>query len=298
MEPRAHHILIGLFTVLAVGAALVFALWLGQATSDRDYHYYDVGFERSVSGLAVGNAVLYSGIKVGDVLGLDFDPDDPRRVRAHIRVYRDVPITEDTKARLQLANITGQMSIQLEGGDPDSPRLSGSQRNPPLIQAEPSPLNDLLANGETLITNVNALLDNANRLLSDENTANLTQVILNLKKATDTLAEQRGALTEGLAQFNQLMAEATQLTARLDRLVDGPGRDTLSRANRTLATLEQLVQDNQGSLTQGMQGLSDLGPALRELRTTLESLQRLSRQLEESPSDLLFGGDPIEEFTP
>lgn len=30
METRAHHVLIGLFTVLVVGGALLFALWLGK----------------------------------------------------------------------------------------------------------------------------------------------------------------------------------------------------------------------------------------------------------------------------
>ncbi|WP_347332243.1 MlaD family protein [Marinimicrobium locisalis] len=298
MEPRAHHVLIGLFTVLAIGAALLFALWLGQATSDRDYRYYDIGFDRAVTGLAVGNAVLYSGIEVGDVVGLDFDPENPRRVLALIRVYRDIPITEDTTASLALANITGQMSIQLRGGDPGSPRLQSNRENPALIQAEPSPLSDLLANGETIITNINRLLENANRLLSDENTANLTRVIHNLKATTDTLAEQRGEITDGLAQFNRLMTEASQLTVRMNTLVDHQGRETLERANRTLATLEQLVNDNRGSLEQGLRGINDLGPALRELRSTLDSLQQLSRHLEEDPSDLLFGRDAIEEFNP
>lgn len=287
MEPRAHHILIGLFTVVAAGAALLFALWLGQATSSRDYHYYDIGFDRAVTGLAVGSAVLFSGIKVGDVLGLDFEPDDPRRVRAHIRVYRDVPITEETTATLELANITGQMSIQLHGGDPDSPRLSGSQANPPLIEAEPSPLSDLLANSEAIVTNMNQLLENANRLLSKENTDNLSQVIHNLRATTDTLAQQRGAFTDGLAEFNQLMIKAGRLTERMDTLVDTRGRDVLDSAQQTLASLEQ-----------GLDGIHDLGPALRELRATLDSLQHLSRRLEDNPSDLLFGRDPIEEFNP
>ena len=29
METRAHHVLIGLFTLLVVSAALIFALWWG-----------------------------------------------------------------------------------------------------------------------------------------------------------------------------------------------------------------------------------------------------------------------------
>ena len=35
METRAHHILIGLFTLLGIGAALLFVLWLGKTGGDR-----------------------------------------------------------------------------------------------------------------------------------------------------------------------------------------------------------------------------------------------------------------------
>ncbi|MEP2249895.1 MAG: MCE family protein, partial [Marinobacter sp.] len=51
MEPRAHHVLIGLFTLVALASALAFALWLGQAGNDRDYAWYEIIFGRGVSGL-------------------------------------------------------------------------------------------------------------------------------------------------------------------------------------------------------------------------------------------------------
>jgi len=298
MEPKGHHILIGLFTVIAGAGALMFALWLGQATSDRDYNYYDVGFDRAVSGLAVGNAVLYSGIKVGDVLSLDFDEDDPRLVRARVRVFEEIPITEDTRATLELANITGQMSIQLTGGSPDSPRLEGDRDSPPLIRAEPSPLSNLLSNGESILQNLNELLENANKMFSEQNTENLTQIVSNLKVTTDTLANQRGELSEGITQLNQLLTDANRLTQRVDGLVDGPGREMLDSANRTLSTLDQMVTQNQGALEQGLDSVNDLGPALRELRSTLNAVQQMTRSLEESPRGLLFGRDQIKEFNP
>ena len=110
METRAHHVLIGLFTVLAVGGALLFALWLGKSSMDREYNYYEISFNRAVSGLSNGSSVEYSGIKVGDVETLWLEPDDPRKVRARIRVYSGTPIKQDTRARLALANITGSMT--------------------------------------------------------------------------------------------------------------------------------------------------------------------------------------------
>lgn len=298
MEPKGHHILIGLFTVLAGAGALLFALWLGQATSDRDYSYYDIGFDRAVSGLAVGSAVLYRGIKVGDVMGLDFDEDDPQLVRARVRVFQEIRITEDTRASLELANITGQMSIQLEGGSPESPRLEGDRYNPPLILAEPSPLSNMLSSGERILNNLNNLLENANRMFSEQNAEDLTQIVSNLRMTTDTLADQRGELSEGITQLNRLLTDANRLTRRVDGLIDGQGRELLDSANRTLNTLEQVVSQNQGALEQGLDSVNDLGPALRELRSTLNAVQQMTRRLEESPRGLLFGRDQIQEFNP
>ncbi|WP_373191000.1 MlaD family protein, partial [Halomonas sp.] len=203
MEPSAHHVLIGLFTVITLGSALLFALWLGKSSVDRDYAWYEVGFNRAVSGLSEGNAVQYSGIEVGDVVRLRLDPRDPRQVRALIRVYSDVPIKQDTRASLALANITGTMNIQLSGGTPQSPRLEGDRADPPLIQAEPSPLSSLLSNSEELFTQVDRLLTNANQLLSDENAERLTRTLGNLELASQSLVDQRTTLGEVMARFGE-----------------------------------------------------------------------------------------------
>ncbi|WP_254774113.1 MlaD family protein [Marinobacter sp. AC-23] len=73
MEPKAHHVIIGLFTLIAVAAALMFALWLAKSSADREWAYYEIVFDHAVSGLAKGNPVLYTGVEVGDVLGLQLD---------------------------------------------------------------------------------------------------------------------------------------------------------------------------------------------------------------------------------
>lgn len=298
MEPRAHHILIGLFTVTACAAALMFALWLGKSESDQEYNHYNVVFDRAVTGLAVGNAVLYRGIKVGDVRALNFDPKDPSLVVARIRVQIDIPVKEDTTATLELANITGSMSIQLKGGSGESPPLAGPRDQPPVIPADPSPISAIIAQGENILNNLDQFLENANRLVSEENTSNLNEIVTNLKLATDTLTEQRSNLTDGLTQFNQLMTEATSLTRQLDGLVDEQGEQVLTSARQTMEAVEQLLVQNEGALNEGIQNFNELGPAIRELRNTLNAVQRLTQRLEENPSDLIFGGEQIKEFNP
>ena len=312
METRAHHVLIGLFTVVAVGCALLFALWLGKSSMDREYSYYDIGFSQAVSGLSSGSSVEYSGIKVGDVVQLWLEPDDPRKVRARIRVYGGTPIKTDTQARLALANITGSMVIQLHGGTPESPRLEGDPDDPPLIIADPSSLSALLENGEDLMSNINNLLLSANQIFSEENTTRLSRTLEHLEQATSVLSDQRGDLAQTLQQFNQLsqqantvMGELSSLARNANGLLDEQGRSVLDSAahsmkalDRPTARLDTLLEDNQGALNNGMQGFIELGPAITELRTTLGALRRVTQRLEDNPSGFLLGRDKLQEFNP
>ncbi len=312
METRAHHVLIGLFTVLAIAGGLLFALWLARSSVDRDYDYYDVGFNLTVSGLSNGSSVEYSGIKVGDVVDLWLEPNDPRKVRARIRVYHNTPIKQDTRARLALANITGAMIIQLHGGTPDSPRLEGNVQNPPLIIADPSPLSALLANGEDLLTNINNLLVNANQMFSPQNARNISQTLDHLEQATRVLSDQRddlGRTLERLAEIGDrtgaLLTELTALSRTTSGLLDEDGRALLASAGqsmraleRTTTRLDRLLGDNAGAVESGLQGVGELGPAINELRTTLAGLRRVTQRLEDNPSAFLLGREKMEEFSP
>ncbi|GAB2717740.1 MlaD family protein [Halomonas garicola] len=312
MEPRAHHVLIGLFTIITLGGALLFALWLGKTSVEHDYSYYEVGFSRAVSGLSEGNKVQYSGIEVGDVVRLSLDPEDPRHVRALVRIYSDIPIKQDTNASLALANITGSMNIQLRGGTPQSPRLKGDREHPPLIEAKPSPLNSLLSNSEELFTQVDTLLEKANRLLSEENAEHVTRILSNVDIASQSLVDERGTIDKTLTQVHRASVQAEKSLASFARLSESthglleeqgqPIMQAAHQAMRDLATtterLSTLTATHEESLSQGLQGIGELAPAMFELRSTLSQLNRITRRLEESPADFLLGRDPIQEFTP
>ncbi|NWN90659.1 MCE family protein [Marinobacter adhaerens] len=309
MEPKAHHLLIGLFTLVAVVAALLFALWLGKSSADREWAYYEIVFDRAVGGLAKGNPVLYSGVTVGDVLDLQLDLDNPGQVRVLVRVEQSVPVRNNTRAGLVLTNITGSMSVQFSGGTRDSPVLKGTKDEPARITAEPSAFNSLLSNGEILLTKAEQLLTNANNLLSAENAENLTALLRNARDASNALIsrrEQLAALLDRMDEAGQHTSEAALKVAEVsdsaNSLLQNEGKSvltsmnaTMNRVEQTAARIDDLTRDNQGALDSGLQGMSELAPALRELRNTLRNLNQFTRRLEEDPTGTLWGGPTIKE---
>jgi phospholipid/cholesterol/gamma-HCH transport system substrate-binding protein len=305
MEPRAHHVLIGLFTVLMVAAALGFALWLGKSNSDKEFKHYEVIFNEAVSGLSQGSAVQYSGIKVGDVISLTLDVNDPRKVHAHIRVNANTPIKEDTRARLSITGITGAALIQLHSGTPESPLLRGKGGQLAQIIADRSPLSRLMANGEDLVISVTRLLNRANQLFSRDNVKSIGRTLEHIEQTSASVAEQRDELRQALQQMSLASREAAELMRTTNQLINGQGRAAFDNANRLMAslerssvTIESLLSDNREALDGSLQGLGELGPTIIELRETLSALRSFSHRLEEDPAGYLLRSDSIKEFQP
>jgi phospholipid/cholesterol/gamma-HCH transport system substrate-binding protein len=277
---------------------------MSQSVVDSDIKRYDILFREAVSGLSVGSIVQYSGIRVGDVEQLTLDPEDPRQVWARVRVAANTPVKTDTRARLALLNITGASGIELSEGTPQSAFLGGDN-SIPIIEAEPSPLTQLRVSSEELLVNVTTLVENANRLLSEENSAYVTRVLSNLDTVTTALAEEQQVLREGLQSLVTAGNDISRLINTVEDLTLRHGDPILGNAGETLATmqrislqLEAVVGENRDALNQGMQGIAELDPAMRELRATIFSLNSLVNRLGDDPAGFLLGGDNIREFEP
>jgi len=148
METRAHHILIGLFVLLACLGAMLFGLWFTKPQHGDGARHYQVVFNESVRGLSVGSRVEYNGIVVGDVTALDLNPANPSQVLARIRVRGNDLVRQDTVATLATQGLTGQAIIQLSGGAGDSSVLKSSDGQDPIIAARVSSVARLMDQGE------------------------------------------------------------------------------------------------------------------------------------------------------
>lgn len=306
MEPRAHHVMIGLFTVIVVAAGLVFALWLGKYGKHTAMSNYVIVFNEPVRGLAAGSAVQFNGIKVGEVVDLSLDPADIRHVRALINIQSAIPVKVDTRARLVITGITGVSVISLSSGPTDSPPLmkKEGQRYPELV-AVPSPISQFMQNGDTLLASMTELLHNANQMLSGQNAARVSRTLDNLESVTALFAEKRtdlGELVTSMATASQTLNETLHT---VNSLVSNEGQATLRNARHALESVDKaatgvarLVTDNQGAVSSGMQGLNELGPTLQELRMTLATLRSTLRKLNDNPTGYLLGSESLKEVAP
>ncbi|MBV0932655.1 MlaD family protein [Marinobacterium weihaiense] len=312
METRAHHVMIGLFTLLGLLLALGFGVWLVKSGKQEETNTYRVVFNEAVTGLTVGSLVQFNGLRVGEVRQLQLDPKDPRRVWADMEVSAATPINQGTRARMAIANITGAANILLSNDNSAAPPLTDPEDSPPIIVAEPSAIGSLLGNSETLFSNVNALVEQSTQLLSAENIGRIGRIIHNLEQVSDELVESRAGVGETLNELTQaareaqaVMRDASELLANADRMLTARGEPMLAEGQQAMQSmarisqqLEQLLSQNTGALNSGLQGMAEIGPVMQELQRSLGTLNRILARLEEDPAGYLTGKAPANEFTP
>ena len=134
METRARYVQVGGFALSVIVAAFVFVYWLNNAAGLGTRSVYLVRFESSVTGLIKGSAVLFNGVRVGEVTRLDLDAASPRQVLVTIAVESATPVRTDTLVTIDFQGLTGSPVIALVGGA--STESLATQSGLPLLLAD------------------------------------------------------------------------------------------------------------------------------------------------------------------
>ena len=303
METRANYVLIGAFTIAVVVFGLLFSLWAAKYSSDRSWQQYMVIFNEPVTGLTEGGSVQYNGIAVGTVEQLSLSPQDPRRVEALLKIGAEVPVKVDTKAKLSQQGITGSPFIQLTGGNPGAPRLLPRDSDDiPVIQTEPSAL-------QNIADTANRLVERLDKVLSEENVRHINQTLANLDNMTAAIGGQKEDLRalvrnlrQATEQLNTTLATANHAVGTIDRYLPqvlAKLDSTLTRLDAAAGNADQILGENRAAIHSfANDGLSQLGPTLGELRSLVRDLRRLSDRLDRNPARFILGRDAPKEFEP
>src|SRR5258708_27211525 len=120
MEIRARYLLIGLFVLVVIAGGFGFVSWINTSGGLGARTTYRVAFDGPVSGLLNGSAVLFNGLRVGEVTRLEFDPSNPHGASALIALDARVPVRADTGAGLGFRRLHGVAGITPPAGAADA----------------------------------------------------------------------------------------------------------------------------------------------------------------------------------
>ncbi|MGB5338065.1 MAG: MlaD family protein [Gammaproteobacteria bacterium] len=301
MERKVNYALVGLF-VIALGAAwLVISLWLTLGDFRTQYTTYHVYMDESVSGLYMDAPVKYRGVEIGKVREIKLNPRVPDQVQLTLAIESSVPIKADTIAVLTVQGLTGIAFVDLTGGSLDAPLLAAQQGEEfPVIKSGPSFFSRLDMSGTELIANLNVLTNRLVSMLDADGRESLRGILVNIRDITGAVASRKADLEQSVVNARLMLAQvdttarafedtAAKVMSAVDTVDDMAGKIS--------ATTEVITEYVHGSGT-GIQDftqqtLPELGALVSELRELTQSLNGISRKLEEDPRILLFGHELV-----
>jgi phospholipid/cholesterol/gamma-HCH transport system substrate-binding protein len=195
METRARYALIGLFMFAVILASFGFVYWLENKGGFGERETYLIQFESSVSGLLVGSAVLFNGIRVGDVTNVALNPDEPQQVIATIAVNRNTPVREDTRVNVESQGLTGGIAVTLTGGLSNTP-LPSDGNAPPTLIAPPGVGQDWTQSARDAFQEVQGVVA--------QNAEPLNEAIVNIEVFTEALARNADKVDGILAGIERM----------------------------------------------------------------------------------------------
>ena len=273
METKANYIATGVFTLAVIVGAFGFIFWFQNTGRSTAQATYRVVFDGSVSGLRTGAAVLFNGIRVGEVADLALDAADPHKVVAVIALGRTVPVRADTKVGLQFQGLTGLAEVSLAGGSVDAPPLTADAGTPPTLYADASATADVTQQARDVLSKIDGMV-------ADNETA-LRASLQNIQTVTNTLAQNSQRL-------NQVRAGLENLTGGTD------GNGQIGKAADSIRRLADDLDKQSTQISAGLtqfsnQGLKQFEAFAVDGRRTLAELQKTIKNINQHPNSLIFG---------
>lgn len=293
MEIKSNNVLIGAFTLAAIVGIFLFLLWVSGVQLNKQFAYYKIVFDGSVSGLSESGPVQYNGLPVGKVTDLHLMDNNPNKVVAIIEIDARTPVKEDSIAQLELSGLTGVAFIQLTGGSPESePLVAKPDQDYPVIRAAPSSLQDLLKSGPETLQNANELIKELNKLVA-ENQKSVNEALSNLAVMSKALADSSDDVTVALTQLSEASRHLNSISRSADGLMKEDVKAFIEDARDAARAYREVAEELDAVLKQSGPGigagLSQLPQLVAETRSLVTSLDRIASRAEDDPARFFVG---------
>jgi len=232
-----------------------------------------VRFDGSAAGLRAGSAVLFNGIRMGEVNKVIVNPDDPHRVLAYVEIDVKAPIRTDTMVGLDFQGLTGIASIAMTGGSKEAPGFVTTYSEPPMLLADASASQDVTRAARDVLKRIDAQLAEGGSLYNTfKNVETFSETLANNSKRIDNILagiENLSGGADGAGDIQEAARSLKQLADNLDKRTD----DISAGINKFTAV-----------------GAKELEAVSYSARRTMGEIEKAVKNFDANPSRILWGG--------
>lgn len=258
MTQKKYETIVGVFVVLTLLILLAMVLVIAQHERLWEARVTYQAIFKNVSGLKEGAEVRLSGVTVGSVKKISFDPQGNIVVQFEVLAEYRERIRADSKATIGYIGLLGDMCLDISTGS---------------MTAQAIPPGGVIPSVEPL--DLATIMERAGPSIED-----IQEILANLSKITTNLADEQGDLNRLFAQLGDISAKINAGQGSLGKLVNDPElyndlSQAISGADKVIASLntqEGLI----ATLLHDRQFKSKAQKSMDDLKATLENFRRAS----------------------
>ncbi len=279
---------------------------------------------RNAGGLAPGAAVLFGGIKVGQVTAVRPWSEDPTRIEILFAVKSGTPLNQMSTARVGTLSLMTTPALMITTGSNQAARLSAGDVVP---SAETLSLEEiegrvarLAESADALITELGkeipaltggaqTFLANLNQISGAQNQKRIEQVLANLNTLLDRESPKIAQITDQISELAKhadsvvgsvepVIQHVDQAVVNVDTTVNAirePLTKDLAELEGTLQVAHTLLVDVQDVVASNE---ADIGETVHNLRSASENVRVLSESLKQRPWSLIRTRQPGDRRVP
>jgi len=261
------------------------------------YNRYYAAYE-DVEGLIKSNPVMINGYKVGQVSDLSMDTKS-LKLLVEIKVPNKIKVSKDAIIKIVNTDLIGSKGIMILMGTSKIAAKTGdtlaSDRDEGMAKAMSKLISPLSEKINLLLTQINSQIDGGqikNTLQSLNKT--LTTMDVAIKALETMITSKDGQIDQFLTNINGMSADLKKATPKVNSILSNLStttedlkkielEKTINQLKTTLAEVSKTFEGiNKGQGTLGKLATDD--ELYKKLNATLESVKKLSDDLEKYPS--------------
>lgn len=299
MSTEAHKFKVGLFIIGAFLVGTGVLIWLGASKFFSETQLFVTYFAESVQGLEMGSPVKFMGVVAGSVSGIRIAPDG-RMVEVRMDIDTEgFSKTEDMRAQLGMAGITGMKFIEITRSPESLPMEIKFRPRGEYIPAKASMFRDVMAAVKDVYDKV-MVIDFQG--ISDEAKGSLRSINKrvgdpNLDRLMESLAKSAERLRVLLSkkETENIIVEAAATVGEMRELVHGLRTELEGSDIKGVFLQFQQTIYNFNLMIERVD--SELAATVLNLRRATDNLARVAQRIDsDNPAQVLFGEPPPERI--
>ena len=289
MDSNINFFKIGIFIIVSTLLLISAVFWLGKyGFEKKKFDEYSVYFKESVSGLNVGSSIKYKGFEVGNVNIIKINPKNSEEIQIDILIKKGTPIKEDNYAILGILGITGLKYIELKGGTQNSPILKENKDKKRIIRSKTSDLTSLFDSTQDISQEFIQVLNQIKKVLNDNNIEKFSNILEKSENSISNIQQLSEYLIVNEKKVDLLLEDIRTLIRTSNRSFDNVYKSANSFKVLSNEFLKELKNGNFNIKEISNDSFDKLEKVLNSLDETLIQAENLIKNIEQSPSDLIF----------